>query len=156
MKVTGAYPCPRGPTSVCYSLTDKYKTMWVTERDKHTSLLRNVVNCSRKMFDSTGPQSMRSRFLSKQRKTFDRSRVPSNPRTQDKPRKKNRGLIVAAGNPNRRGRLSTVDLLVKVACFVTRVNNIFNITSNWSNELVQGGQPYRVFPLIKASLVAVT
>jgi hypothetical protein len=73
---------------------------------------------------------MRSRFLSKQRKTFDRSRVPSNPRTQDKPRKKNRGLIVAAGNPNRRGRLSTVDLLVKVACFVTRVNNIFNITSN--------------------------
>ncbi len=68
--------------------------------------------------------------MSKQRKTFDKSRVPSYLRTQDKPRKKNRGLIVAAGNPNGRGRLSTVDLLIKLACFVTRVNNIFNITSN--------------------------
>jgi hypothetical protein len=26
-----------------------------------------------------------------------------------------------------KGRLSTVDLLIKVACFVTKVNNIFNI-----------------------------
>jgi hypothetical protein len=26
-----------------------------------------------------------------------------------------------------RGRLSTVDLLIKVACFVKRENNIFNI-----------------------------
>jgi hypothetical protein len=31
------------------------------------------------------------------------------------------------GNTNIRGRLSTVDLLIIVACFVTKVNNIFNI-----------------------------
>ncbi len=31
---------------------------------------------------------------------------------------------VPARNTNRRGRLSTVDLLIKVACFVTNVNNI--------------------------------
>ncbi len=34
------------------------------------------------------------------------------------------------GNPNRRGRLSTVDLLIKVACFVKKVNNVFSIKSS--------------------------
>jgi hypothetical protein len=32
-----------------------------------------------------------------------------------------------ARKPYRRGRLYTVDLLIKVACFVKRHNNIFNI-----------------------------
>jgi len=33
-----------------------------------------------------------------------------------------------AGNPNSRGRLSTVDLLIRVPCFVKKgVNIIFNI-----------------------------
>ncbi len=31
------------------------------------------------------------------------------------------------GNTNRVGRLSTVDLLINVACFVKRENNIFNV-----------------------------
>jgi hypothetical protein len=31
------------------------------------------------------------------------------------------------GKTYRRGRLSTVDLLIKVACFVKKENNIFNI-----------------------------
>ncbi len=31
------------------------------------------------------------------------------------------------GNTNYGGRLSTVDLLIKVACFVKKENNIFNI-----------------------------
>jgi hypothetical protein len=31
-----------------------------------------------------------------------------------------------AGNTNLRGRLSTVDLLIKEACFVAKVNNILN------------------------------
>jgi hypothetical protein len=31
------------------------------------------------------------------------------------------------GKTNRRGRLSTVDLLIKVACFLTKVNNILNM-----------------------------
>ncbi len=34
---------------------------------------------------------------------------------------------VNPGNTNLRGKLSTVDLLIKVACFVTKVNDIFNI-----------------------------
>ncbi len=37
------------------------------------------------------------------------------------------------------GRLSTIDLLIKVPCFVKEVNNIFNIKKCW---LVKGGQPY--------------
>ncbi len=36
-----------------------------------------------------------------------------------------------AGNTNGRGRLRTIDLLIKVACFVKKnVNSIFNIKSN--------------------------
>ncbi len=31
-----------------------------------------------------------------------------------------------SGNTNRSGTLSTIDLLIKVACFVGNVNNIFN------------------------------
>ncbi len=38
-------------------------------------------------------------------------------------------------------RLSTVDLLIKVACFVTKVNNIFNVKMSWF-KIVQGGQSY--------------
>ncbi len=34
---------------------------------------------------------------------------------------------VYAGNINWRGRLCTVDLFIKLACFVTKVNYIFSI-----------------------------
>jgi len=34
------------------------------------------------------------------------------------------------GNTNEGGRLSTVDLLIKVAHFVTKVNNIFHIKTS--------------------------
>ncbi len=40
-----------------------------------------------------------------------------------------------SGNANWRGRLSTIDLLIKVACFGTKINHIFNIKMRWS-ELV--------------------
>jgi hypothetical protein len=40
------------------------------------------------------------------------------------------------------GRLSTVNLLTKVNCFVKEVNNIFNKKATNPNYLVQGGQPY--------------
>jgi hypothetical protein len=36
-------------------------------------------------------------------------------------------FIVRTGNASREGRLSTVDLLIKVDCFVKRVNHIFNV-----------------------------
>ncbi len=54
-----------------------------------------------------------------------------------------------AGNSDWRGRLCTIDLLIKVACFVRKVNNIFTI--NWADAhwLVQGGQPYLIFPFHK-------
>jgi hypothetical protein len=35
-----------------------------------------------------------------------------------------------AGNTNRGVRLSTVELLIKVACFVKQENNIFNIKTS--------------------------
>jgi hypothetical protein len=61
---------------------------------------------------------------------------------------------ILAGNTNWGGRLSTVDQLIKVACFVKKVNNIFNIKRNWS-KLVQGGQLYWAFPFSNASLILV-
>jgi hypothetical protein len=36
-------------------------------------------------------------------------------------------VMLNAGNSNRGGRLSTVDLLIKVAGFVKKVNVIFNL-----------------------------
>ena len=36
-------------------------------------------------------------------------------------------IFVIPRNTNRRGRISTVDLLVKVASFVRYINNILNI-----------------------------
>jgi len=36
-------------------------------------------------------------------------------------------MIVEAGNANQGGRLSTVDLLITVACFVKKALNIINI-----------------------------
>jgi len=54
------------------------------------------------------------------------------------------------GKTNRRGRISTVDLLIKVACFVKEV--IFNKKGVDLNWLVQGGQPYWGFPSSKTSL----
>jgi hypothetical protein len=35
-----------------------------------------------------------------------------------------------AGNTNCGGRISTVDLLIKVACIVKKINNIFSIKSS--------------------------
>jgi hypothetical protein len=57
------------------------------------------------------------------------------------------------GNTNWRGRLSTVDLLIKVACFVKRVNNNLILKGEYINLLVQGGQLYLAFPFSKISLV---
>ncbi len=39
--------------------------------------------------------------------------------------------MVQPGNTNRRGKLSTVDLLVKVAGFVRGVDNIFSTKRSW-------------------------
>jgi len=54
------------------------------------------------------------------------------------------GLLMRlkAGKTYCGGRLSTVDLLIKVACFVQNVNNIFNVKGADLNKLVQGGQLY--------------
>ncbi len=47
--------------------------------------------------------------------------------------------MVGTGNTNYRGRLSTTDLLIKVACFVKKVNDIFNVKRADPNKLVHGG-----------------
>jgi hypothetical protein len=51
-----------------------------------------------------------------------------------------------SGNSNRSGKLRTFDPLIKVACFVKKVNNVCNIKISRS-KLVHGGQLYRAFPL---------
>ncbi len=43
---------------------------------------------------------------------------------------KNYKDIPQAGNTILGGRLSTVDLLINVACFVKKVNDIFNLKRN--------------------------
>jgi hypothetical protein len=48
---------------------------------------------------------------------------------------KNQFLIHRSGKPNRRGRISTVDLLIKIGCFVKREQYSFRINSSRS-ELV--------------------
>jgi hypothetical protein len=40
------------------------------------------------------------------------------------------------------GELSTIDLIMKVACFAKNVNNVINIKRADINNLVQGGQLY--------------
>jgi len=39
-------------------------------------------------------------------------------------------LILRSEDANFREKLSTIDLIVKVGCFVKKVNNIFNIKSS--------------------------
>ncbi len=56
------------------------------------------------------------------------------------------------GNANWGGGLSTVDLLIEVACFDKNVNIIFNKKGTDLNKLVQGGQLYWAFPFGKVSL----
>ncbi len=60
-----------------------------------------------------------------------------------------------AGNTNWKGRLSTVDLLIKVVCFVNKETNIFNAKMIDLNELEQGGQLCWAFPFSKTSLLMV-
>ncbi len=62
--------------------------------------------------------------------------------------------FVTSRNANWRGRLSTVDLLIKVTCFV-KLLLIFAILKRADlNQLVRGGQMYWGFPFSKGSLVA--
>ncbi len=57
--------------------------------------------------------------------------------------------MVMPGNTNIGGRLGTVDLLIKVACFVKEVNDIFKIKRSWSKLEVNGTEPS---PFSKTSL----
>jgi hypothetical protein len=50
--------------------------------------------------------------------------------------------MVLAGNPNWRGRLSTVGLLIKLACFVKKEIMFAFSKEADLNYLVQGGQMY--------------
>ncbi len=61
--------------------------------------------------------------------------------------------LIWTGNSNRRGRLSTVYLLVKVACIVKKaiISSIHKLA--YPNKLVKGGQLYSSYPFSKASLV---
>jgi hypothetical protein len=53
------------------------------------------------------------------------------------------------GNPHRKGKLSTDDLLIKVTCFVKKVNNIFNIEMSWSRLISTRRSTVQGLPLQK-------
>jgi hypothetical protein len=55
-------------------------------------------------------------------------------------------LLLRPGNTNWGGRLSTVDILIKVDCFVK--SKLY-----FQNELVHGGKLYWAFPFSKTSLL---
>jgi hypothetical protein len=61
---------------------------------------------------------------------------------------------MAPRNLHRRERVSTIHLLVKIACFVNKKKYIIIIKAPDLNLLVQGGQLYRSFPFSNDSLVA--
>ncbi len=61
-------------------------------------------------------------------------------------------VLAGAGNTNWGGKLSTIDLLIKVDCFVKKENIIFNIKQADLNWLVQGSWLYWTFPFSKTSL----
>ncbi len=58
-------------------------------------------------------------------------------------------------NTNWKGRLSTVDLLIKVACLATLVNDIFNIEMSWSKLVSARRSTVLSLPLQKVSEVPV-
>jgi len=49
--------------------------------------------------------------------------------------------------------MKTVDLLIKVVCFIKEVNKFFSIKGADLNWLVVGGKLYWAFPFSKTSLV---
>jgi hypothetical protein len=73
-----------------------------------TLLLRYSSNYGRKMFNNTAPSNKKTLQGNYSQNSLKSSYDQS-------------------GNTNRGGRLSTVDLLIKVACFVKKENNTFNI-----------------------------
>jgi len=53
-----------------------------------------------------------------------------------------------------RGRLSTIDLLIKLACFVKRINKIFNRKNSWSKLVIRRRSMVQTFPVSKDSLLS--
>ena len=58
-----------------------------------------------------------------------------------------------SGNTNWGGRLSTVDLLIKVGCFAKKVNNIFIINRSWSKLVSTRWSTVLILPFSKDSLL---
>ncbi len=61
---------------------------------------------------------------------------------------------VTPGNTNWGGRLNTIDPLIKVSCFVKKVNDIFNIKSSWCKLVsTRRSTVLSLLPFSKTSLV---
>jgi hypothetical protein len=52
--------------------------------------------------------------------------VQRSPWTWRYPHRRRKHRLTTPGNTNWRGRISTIDLLIRVTCFVTKMNNIYN------------------------------
>ncbi len=59
-------------------------------------------------------------------------------------------LIRKSGNPYLVGRLNTIDLLVKITCFVKKEKNVSVTKAGDFTKLVQGGQLYYYFPFSRS------
>ncbi len=65
-------------------------------------------------------------------------------------------LSIIAGNTNCRGRLSTVDLLIMLACFCKKVNNVFDIKCSGSKRVnTRRSTLLNLHPLLSIHLVPV-
>ncbi len=112
------------------------KLSWRGLPGTNTSLLRKSVNYGRKKFYSRGPWSKRWLALfSLWQFLISCSR---HPRSYSTPR---------PGNTNWKGRLSTVDLLINVAFFVTQVNIFFCLKINWSKRVSVRRSSVLILPL---------
>jgi hypothetical protein len=61
--------------------------------------------------------------------------------------------MVEPGIPYSRGRLSTVDLLITISCFVNKENMVLVLKAADLNQLLQGDQLNLSFHFSKDSLV---
>ncbi len=124
--------------------------------NKRISLLKYIINYDSKKFYSTWPWSLilNSYFFKLKLFSWFMSHATSTDIyfTSQRFGVHKPFLLTSYDQTNWRGRLSTIDLLIKIACLAKKSNNIFNIKGAYLNWFVQGGQLYWSLPFSKSSL----
>ncbi len=117
----------------------KFKYLTQKGFQGQTSLLGLVVNDEGKKFYNVDHRKRSSGWSSNVGEWWTRSETGSgsdrrfsNEGRNGETGSWNRSLIFYSGNTDQSGRLSTVDLLIKVACFLTKVDKNFSVKMSWS------------------------